>query len=109
MEGIANSPGRDGSRLSALGQVFRQDGHLEHERAIAVLVFEHHADELFADVDLSGILLLWTRRERNTGVRKGPPKVALDLPDHSFVHANSLLKAQPSGNLAGRDGYENLR
>src|SRR5258708_3793225 len=41
-----------------LGKVLGEDGHLEHERAVLVLVLEHHADELLADIDLGGVLLL---------------------------------------------------
>ncbi len=62
-------------------QVFAQDGHFEHERAVLVLILIDHADELLADIDLGGVLLLRTRLQDDALGAEGAAQVALDALD----------------------------
>src|SRR5690349_15870454 len=91
-----------------LGQVFGQDGHFEHERAVLVLVLEDHADELLADIDLGGVLLLRARDQRDARIGEGATQVGFDLADGLLVHAYAPA-AILRRNLAARGGAANLR
>src|SRR5215813_4702697 len=74
-------------RAAALGKILAQDRHLEHERAVLVLVLIDDAHELLADVDLAGVLLPRPRLQPDARIGESPAQMALDLADHSFVHA----------------------
>jgi phosphate starvation-inducible PhoH-like protein len=82
-------------------QVFGQDGHLEHEGAVVVLILEHDADELFADVDLAGVLLFRALLQRDLGVSEGALEVRLDALDAVVFHGGISFEA-PGGTWARR-------
>ena len=70
-----------------VGQIFLEDRHLELERAIVVLVIdEQHADELLADIDLGGVVLLRPRHDADLGIAEYALEIGVELPDFLNVH-----------------------
>ena len=72
---------------SDVGQIFLEDRHLKLERAIVVLVIdEQHADELLADIDLGGVVLLRPRHDADLGIAEHALEIGVELPDFLNVH-----------------------
>jgi hypothetical protein len=73
--------------LTLFDQIVLEDRHLELEGAIIVLVVdEEHADELLADIDFSGIVLLGARHDTDLGIAKYALEIGVELPDFLNVH-----------------------
>ena len=70
-----------------LDQIVLEDRHLELERAIVVLVVDkEHADELFADIDLGGIVLLRPRHDTDLGIAEHALEIGVEFSDFLNVH-----------------------
>ena len=68
-------------------QIVFEDRHLELERAIIVLVVdEQHADELLADIDLGGIVLLRPWHDADLGIAEYALEIGVELSDFLNVH-----------------------
>ena len=68
--------------LILLHQIVLEDRHLELERAIVVLVIdEQHADELLANIDFSGIVLLRPRHHADLRITEYALEISVELPD----------------------------
>src|SRR6266699_557775 len=81
-------------RSFSLLQIGAEDRHLKIVRALLVLVVhEQNADELLADVDLGGILLLRPRHHPDAGVAEQALEVRFDLTD--FLNVHRCLPPQP--------------
>ena len=73
-------------------QVGAEDRHLEIVGALVVLVVhEQHADELLADIDLGGIILLRPRPYLNARVVEQPFQIHVDLFDVLHIHGECLM------------------
>jgi hypothetical protein len=74
-----------------LDQVVLEDRHLELERAIIVLIVDKQdADELLADIDLGGVILLRARHYANLGIAEHTLEIGVELPDFLNVHGGLL-------------------
>jgi hypothetical protein len=74
---------------SGLLEIGPQDRHLEIVRPFVVfVVHEDDTDELFADIDLGGIVLLRPRHHPHARIVEQPLEIGVDLPDFLHVHAD---------------------
>src|SRR5262245_50788833 len=98
---------RDGAPSPDVGQILLENRHLKLERAIVILVIdEQHADELLADIDLSGVVLFRPRNNADLRFAEYALEIGVELPDFLNVHGGLQSDSLISGRFLGRDGAD---
>src|SRR5262245_32591683 len=88
-------------------QIRAEDRHLEIVGAFRVLVVdEQHADELLADIDLGGVVLLRPRHHADARVAEQPLQIGLDLAD--FLSFHGALPRLRQGSMAWSGDSRNV-
>ena len=73
--------------LAFVDEIVFQDGHLELERTIVVLVIdEQYTDEFFTDVDFRRVIFLRPRHDTNFLGAEQTLEISVELPDFLNVH-----------------------
>jgi hypothetical protein len=70
-----------------LDQIVLKDRHLELKRAVVIFIVDkQHADEFFADIDLSRIVLFRPRHYTNFLIAEQALEIGVEFPDFLDVH-----------------------
>ena len=71
---------------------------------LLVVVDEQDADELLADIDLGGVLLLRPRHHADLGIAEHALEIGVELPDFLNVHGGLQCASADLPGVLGRDG-----
>src|SRR5580700_3556577 len=98
---VTRSGGTGAPRRHFLFKIGRKNGHLKIVAALVVLiVYEQHADEFLADIDLGGIILLGPRHDTQLGVAEQALHVGFQLADFLDVHGGPLALAHSASRVS---------